>query len=739
MSLHLENINTAVNYYRKCTFEIDDLSSSFSTQVVYKLVSWSSKKQDALQYLSEKPSRHKHLGAIQSAFPYQAQRCQIYFIKGTGEKGIVELFFVGTEYQLADLFIKAFIGKIGLDDGVAASFQRSRIHKPHAHTQAFKVNRSNIKIVDSNLPHYQRASKSNKESSTGEIVRLIIIYVKQECNKYHSLDHVIGDVQSGVQTRRMTKTTNEQRFISAVYEGKTHKDFHTYLFAYFLSQVEPKKKVWTLVDLPYGKRVIGTKWVYRNKKDERGIVVRNKARLVIQSYTQEEGIDYDEFFALVARIEAIRLFLAYASFMNFVVYQMDVKSAFLYGKIEEKVYVCQPLGFEDPEFPDRVYKVEEVLYGLHQALRAWIFRYLKGQPKLGLWYPRDLPFDLVAYTNSDYAGSSLDRKSTTGGCQFLGCSSIKYALTVNPTVYTTCIEQFWATAKAMTVNGERQIQALVEKKKKKQKPRRKQKKGAEISSSSGEPIIDEAANVASVSTHSNDPLLSGEDRLKLTELMDLCTQLQSRVLALETTKSTQALEIESLKRRVKNLENKKKSRTHKPKRLYKVSLSRRIESSEDDGLEVTLVDETQGRNDEEMLFDVNNDLQGKEVFVEKEVAEKEVSTADLVTTTGEVATTASVEILDELTLAQTLMENKSAKPKAKEKGKAKMVEPEKPLKKKDKILFDQELAARLQAEEQGELTVEEKSRLFVELMNKRKKHFAKLRAEEIRRKPPTKA
>ncbi|GJZ34903.1 putative ribonuclease H-like domain-containing protein [Tanacetum coccineum] len=104
------------------------------------------------------------------------------------------------------------------------------------------------------------------------------------------------------------------------------------------------QKVWTLVDLPKGKRAIGTKWVYRNKKDERGIVVRNKARLVAQGYTQEEGIDYDE---------------------------MDVKSAFLYGTFEEEVYVCQPPGFEDPQFPDKVYKVEKSLYGLHQVPRAW--------------------------------------------------------------------------------------------------------------------------------------------------------------------------------------------------------------------------------------------------------------------------------------------------------------------------------------------------------------------------------
>nr|GFC66125.1 putative ribonuclease H-like domain-containing protein [Tanacetum cinerariifolium] len=102
-----------------------------------------------------------------------------------------------------------------------------------------------------------------------------------------------------------------------------------------------------------------------NKKDEREIMIRNNARLVTQGYTQEEGIDYDEVFALVARIEAIRLFLAYASFKDFVVYQMDVKSAFLYGKIEEEVYVCQPLGFDDPDFPDRVYKVEKAPYELH--------------------------------------------------------------------------------------------------------------------------------------------------------------------------------------------------------------------------------------------------------------------------------------------------------------------------------------------------------------------------------------
>ncbi|GJW92411.1 putative ribonuclease H-like domain-containing protein [Tanacetum coccineum] len=216
-------------------------------------------------------------------------------------------------------------------------------------------------------------------------------------HKDHPKEQIIGDINSATQTRRMIKMSEEHAMVSYINKQRrtNHKDYQNCLFACFLSQIEPKKviqaltdpswieamqeellqfklqKVWTLVDLPKGKRAIGTKWVYRNKKDERGIVVRNKARLVAQGYTQEEGINYDEVFAPVARIEAIRLFLAYASFMGFIVYQMDVKSAFLYGTIKEEVYVCQPPGFEDPQFPDKVYKVEKALYGLHQAPRAW--------------------------------------------------------------------------------------------------------------------------------------------------------------------------------------------------------------------------------------------------------------------------------------------------------------------------------------------------------------------------------
>ncbi|GJR84730.1 putative ribonuclease H-like domain-containing protein [Tanacetum coccineum] len=176
-------------------------------------------------------------------------------------------------------------------------------------------------------------------------------------HKDHLKDQIIGDINLATQTRRMIKITEEHAM--------------------------------TLVDLPKGKRAIGTKWVYRNKKDERGIIVRNKARLVAQGYTQEEGIDYDEVFAPVARIEAIMLFLAYASFMGFIVYQMDVKNAFLYGTIEEEVYVCQPPSFEDPQFPDMVYKVEKAFYGLHQAPRAWKKGYHVKQRDDGIFISQD--------------------------------------------------------------------------------------------------------------------------------------------------------------------------------------------------------------------------------------------------------------------------------------------------------------------------------------------------------------
>ncbi|GJZ65473.1 uncharacterized mitochondrial protein-like protein [Tanacetum coccineum] len=517
---------------------------------------------------------------------------------------------------------------------------------------------------------------------------------------------------------------------------------------------------------------------------------------------------------------------------------------------------------------------------LHAVKR--IFRYLKGQPKLGLWYPKDSPFDLEAYSESDYAGASLDRKSITEGCQFLRSRLISCERTIcivknlvfhSKTKHIEIRHHFIkdsnkknlihmikihtdrnATSKATTVNGEVQIQALVDVKKvivtetsvrralqlkdaegteclpnatifaelerigaktiawnefssiasiiiclatnqkfkfskyifdnmvknleggvkflmfprekekgfsgrvtplfqtmmvqaqeegegsemptvpqhtstinqpsssqppKKQKPRNTKKQNTEASQPSDpiQPMADETENVESVPIHSNDPLLSGEDRLKLNELLELCTKLFERVLDLENTKTYQAIEITKLKERVKKLERRNKSSTPGLKRLRKVGRTARIESSEDKGLgdqedaskqgrkiadldadaEVTLVDEAQERIDDNLMFDTR-------VFYEQEVeVEKVVSTAKVTTVSATLTT------VDELTLAQTLIEIKEAKPKPVTTATTTTTTAvKKPLKKKDQILVDEEVAQRLQEELQAELEEEER-------------------------------
>nr|GEX98338.1 hypothetical protein [Tanacetum cinerariifolium] len=279
-------------------------------------------------------------------------------------------------------------------------------------------------------------------------------------HKDHPKIQIIGPVNTSIQTRNKSKEEELLQF--------------------------KIQNVWSLVDCPKGVRPIGTKWVLKNKKDRRGIVIRNKAKLVAQGHTQEEGIDYDEVFAPVARIESIRLFLAYALFIGFTVYQMDVKSAFLYGTIDEEVYVMQPLRFQDSEFPARVYKVEKVMGTIDQTLFIRrqrgdfilvqvyvddiIFRssnpqlcrdlealmhekfqmsamgYLKTHPKLGLWYPKESPFDLVAFSNSDYGGATQDRKSTTEGCQFLGRRLISWQCKKQTIVATSTTEAEYVVA-----------------------------------------------------------------------------------------------------------------------------------------------------------------------------------------------------------------------------------------------------------------------------------------------------
>nr|GEW83679.1 ribonuclease H-like domain-containing protein [Tanacetum cinerariifolium] len=477
--------------------------------------------------------------------------------------------------------------------------------------------------------------------------------------------------------------------------------------------------VWTLVDLPQGKSAIGSKWVFRNKMDERGIVIRNKAMLVAQGHTQDEEIYYDEVFAPVARIEAIRLFLAYASFKDFIVYQMDVKSSFLYGKIEEKVYVCQPPRFEDLDFPDKVYKVEKELYGLHQATRAWtsnvkkastpmetskpllkdedgkeldvhmyrsvigslmyltssrpdimfavcacaryqvkpkvshlhvvkrIFRYLKGQPKLGLLYLKDSSFNLVAYTNNDYAEASLDRKSTTGGCQFLRVNvaiDVVKVSAVNSTMASAIIclanNQKFNFSKYILTSLVKNLEARVPfyMFPRKHKLRRNKRKETEVSPT-------EIHTEDHVLITSHDPLPSGEDRMQLTELMKLCKILSNKVPDLENEviemKSSHKAKIKNLESRVKKLEEKNWSLTKELK-----SFNTRVESPT---IKATIKDKEESSKQRRKIADIDVDA---EVNLEN-VYNLDMAHEETVLSMQEVVKEVAEEIVEVMEIAPT--------------------------------------------------------------------------------------
>ncbi|GJQ89162.1 retrovirus-related pol polyprotein from transposon TNT 1-94 [Tanacetum coccineum] len=636
-------------------------------------------------------------------------------------------------------------------------------------------------------------------------------------------------------------------------------------------------------------------------------MIKNKPRLVAQGYTQDEGIDYDEVFSPVARIEAIRLFLAYASFKEFMVYQMDLKSVFLYGKIKEEVYVCQPQGFEDPDFPGRVYKVEKALYGLHQAPRACSSMSSMGELTLflglqvkqkedGIFISQDkyvteilkkfgftnvktasTPMETQNLLLKDEDGEEVDvhlYRSMIGSLIYLTSSRPDITLISWQCKKQTVVANSTTEAKYVATSScRRQLQALVDGKKiiitesivrrdlqledakgidclpnatifeqltlmgsktttwnefsstmasaiiclatnqkfnfskyifesmvknlenasckflmypritplfptmvvqaqvemgegsvnpsdpyhtptiiqpstsqpqKKQKPRRHKRKDTKIPHSSGPTnnVADEAVNEemddsleraattatsldaeqdrgnidktkskatlnepsslgtssggglrrqetirdtiahtrsGNVSKISNDLLLargntlqSCEDSLKLKELMELCTNLQTRVTDLEKTKTSQAQEITSLKRRVKRLEKKGGSRTHVIKRLYKVGLSRRVESSDEEGLgeedaskqgRIANIDADAGIKLVSTHFDADtgmfrvHDIVGDEVVVESKVAVKAASTIPV-----NAATTTKIVITsDEITLAKALAELKSVK------------------------------------------------------------------------------
>ncbi|KAL5849177.1 hypothetical protein ACOSQ4_007190 [Xanthoceras sorbifolium] len=194
----------------------------------------------------------------------------------------------------------------------------------------------------------------------------------------HKKDDIIGDVSEGVRTRRQLANQVSYVCYTSQFEPKKveealQDEFWIGAMQEELNQFQ-RNDVWFLVPTPKSTNVIGTKWIFKNKSDENGNVVRNKARLVAQGYTQLEGVDFDETFAPVARLESIRLLLCVSCVCRFKLHQMDVKSAFLNGVLQEEVYVEQPKGFVDPHHPEHVYKLKKALYGLKQAPRAWYER-----------------------------------------------------------------------------------------------------------------------------------------------------------------------------------------------------------------------------------------------------------------------------------------------------------------------------------------------------------------------------
>ncbi|GJT63612.1 putative ribonuclease H-like domain-containing protein [Tanacetum coccineum] len=633
-------------------------------------------------------------------------------------------------------------------------------------------------------------------------------------HKDHPKDQVIGSLKTPVQTRHMTKINEEHGLISLVHKLRrtNYKDFQNCLFACFLSQMGPKKPVQALKD-PKTNRQLVLNGFFRNKKDEIGIVVKNKARLVAQGHTQEK------------------------------VYQIDVKSDFLYGKIEEEVYVCQPPGFEDPHFPDKVYKVEKALYGLHQAPRAWyetLSTYLlengfhRGQIDKTLFIKRhkddillvqvyvdDIIFgstkkqmsnEFETLMHDKFQMSSMGELSFFLGLQVkqksdgifisqdkyvaeilkkFDFASVKTASTpmetnkalikdeeaedVDVHLYRSMIGSLMyltasrpdimfavcACARDHHKLNSNQIPLLINQStssaiQEETKSKGKQEEGKQ------EVAHDEIEHEQSVPTPSNDPQPSGEDSIQLNDLMVLCTKLQKQVLDLEKAKSDQDIEIANIKKRVDKLEKRRKFKTTGLKRLKKVGASIRIESSND-----SLVNETQERQDEDLIFDTGV-LDGDEMFVDATTGEKyEQSTKINDSTAGEAVTTAGVEDstaptiqvstadigdegvtaakIDELTLAQTLIEIKAAKPKvvitaattttttrpkargvvvqepsefrtspeaqpskSKDKGKAIMIEPEVPLKRKDQVALDEDLARNIQAQLDAEIIEEER-------------------------------
>nr|GEW29654.1 reverse transcriptase domain-containing protein [Tanacetum cinerariifolium] len=413
-----------------------------------------------------------------------------------------------------------------------------------------------------------------------------------------------------------------------------------------------------LVDLPHGKREISTKWVYRNKKDERGIVVRNKARLVAQGHTQEEGINYKEVFDPVARIEAIRLFLAYASFMGFMVYQMDVKSAFLYGTIEEEVYVCQPTGFEDPDHPNKVYKVVKALYGLHQAPRAWL-------------------------------QALVDKKKVV-----VTEATIRDALHLDDAEGVDCLpneEIFTILARMgdLSTHSTKYISpALTQKVFANMRRVGKGCSGVETSLFEGMLVVREPEEQGDAEELGNDDNAAEEPVTAIdNEALDTCAALTRRVEHLEHDKVAQNLEITKLKTRVKKLERANKAE------IYQIDMDHaaKVLSMQEDEPEIKEAVEvvTTAKLITEVVVAVSETVSA--VVVVPAAVTETVSAAAVVPTAAPVKV--AIRDLEEESSTKT-----PTKTKSKDKGKGIMVEEPKPMKKKQQVELDEAYARKLQEE-----------------------------------------
>nr|GFB14348.1 hypothetical protein [Tanacetum cinerariifolium] len=243
-----------------------------------------------------------------------------------------------------------------------------------------------------------------------------------------------------IQTRHKSKEMEEQSFIATLYQKTDPALLQFCLFSCFLSQVEPKKKVKTLVDCPKGVRPIGTKWVLKNKKDERGIVVKNKARLVAQGHIQEEGIDYDElcreFKALMHKKFQMSVMGELKFFLGLQVMQKE--DGIFLSQDKYIGYILKQFGFSDVR-SSNTFMDKENPWGKDGTRKD-------GHPKLGLLYPKASPFDLVAFSNSNYGGASQDHKSTTGGSQFLGRMLISWQCKKQTIVATSTTEAEYVAA-----------------------------------------------------------------------------------------------------------------------------------------------------------------------------------------------------------------------------------------------------------------------------------------------------